>query len=199
MNIKVAPSEDMPLFLQITWHHFNSIKPQLIDVFPDSRRIRTEKLNSIETILTNIFCSQRQSISCISEMAKIAEAMSRPSGHSNSLPAQDANDNVGSSQLTHFHYFPYLPKELRQEIFRACLPRRVFRFTYEQLISPRKSTWHVSDKPSALPWIAFVCKDAYEISRLARYRLEHRMDFTNIVSTPCQWTQRIMRDYKNPL
>lgn len=122
-------------------------------------------------------------------MAKAAEAMSRPSGHSNSLTAQDASDSVGSSQLTHFHCFPHLPKELRQAIFEACLPRRVFRFTYEQLISPRKSTWHVSEKPSALPWIAFVCKDAYQISRL--YWREYRMDFTNIVSTPCMWRQRI--------
>lgn len=194
LNIEVAPSEDMHPFLRITWHHFNSIKPQLIDVFPDLRRTRTENQSSTysnEAILTNNLCFPRQSIFSISEMAKAAGAVSRPSWHSNTLTAHDANDSVESTQLTHFHYFPYLPKELRQLIFEACLPRRVFRFTYEQLDSPRKSTWHVSEKPSALPWIAFVCKDAYEISRLSRYRLEHRMDFTNILSTPCQWRQRI--------
>lgn len=39
---------------------------------------------------------------------------------------------------------------------------------------------HVSEKPSALPWIAFVCKDAYEISKL--FVREYHMAFTNIIS-----------------
>lgn len=74
----------------------------------------------------------------------------------------------GSSQLTDFHRFIDLPPELRQMIFVACLPRRVFKFSYRRTIAPfeRDTSNLFGKKPSALPPIAFVCKEAYAMAKL---------------------------------
>lgn len=109
------------------------------------------------------------------KMAEAVEDVLRPSGHSNSLTAQVTSGSVGSPQLAHFHRFPDLPPELRDMIFQACLPRRLFRFAYWRPISPHESLAHESEMPSALPWIAFVCKDAYNISKL--FVREYRVVF----------------------
>lgn len=116
-------------------------------------------------------------------MNETSEVMPQPSEHSINLVAQDTSGGAESSQGPHFHLFEKLPREIQHMIFQACIPRRVFRFTYERLKRSKtgpKSEMHISEKPSALPWIAFVCKDAYKISKL--YVREYLMDYTKIFS-----------------
>lgn len=114
------------------------------------------------------------------EMAQEMEAMSQDSGHSNGLTAQGASSDAGSPQLDHFHRFPELPNELRQLIFEACLPRRVFRFTYERPSWPRNNDMHEKWKPTPLPSIAFVCKEACETSKL--YMKKYQVYLNQFVS-----------------
>ncbi|KAI7779940.1 hypothetical protein LA080_000152 [Diaporthe eres] len=113
-------------------------------------------------------------------MAEVVENFLRPSRHSNSLTARGTSDGVGSPQLAHFHRFPDLPPELRDMILQACLPRRLFKFSYWQPRSPDKPPSDLSEKPSALPSIAFVCKDAYNISKM--FVREYHVSVINMVS-----------------
>lgn len=115
-----------------------------------------------------------------SKMVEEVDTILRPLVHSNNLTARSTSDGIESAQLTHFHRFPDLPTELRQMIYQACLPRRVFRFTYETLPTPVKSEMNFADKPSGLPHIASVCKDAYDYCKL--FVREYRVDYTEIIS-----------------
>ncbi|KAJ0106761.1 hypothetical protein J7T55_001285 [Diaporthe amygdali] len=105
--------------------------------------------------------------------------MSKSSRPSIILPLRNTSNVAGSSPLTHFHRFIDLPQELREMIFEACLPRRVFNFSYEKSddIHP-KTTLDLSSKPKALPSIAWVCKEAYGVSK--RFLREYKMDLTRV-------------------
>ncbi|KAI3395174.1 hypothetical protein diail_1668, partial [Diaporthe ilicicola] len=91
---------------------------------------------------------------------------------------QRAGISTDSSGPVHFHRFVDLPAEVRQMIFKACLPHRVFVFGYHQADVSMKNTDLVdwSERPTALPQIALVCKEAYEISRL--YERKYHLDLT---------------------
>jgi hypothetical protein len=113
----------------------------------------------------------------------MAETMASPPPSpedSTTLAGQGTKDEGGSSQLTHFHPFKDLPPELRQMIYKACLPRRTFRFSYGR--GPWRSPCmkeSFGKKPAALPFIAFVCKEAYHISKL--FSREFEMNFKEVL------------------
>lgn len=114
-------------------------------------------------------------------MAEIMRNPPRSPVHRGCHIGQCTKYDDASSQLTDFHRFSDLPPELRQMIFQACLPRRVFRFSYGRTISPFEGD--LSDlfakKPSALPPIAFVCKEAYYMAKL--FVREFLVDRTDVI------------------
>ncbi|KAL1846848.1 hypothetical protein Daus18300_014133 [Diaporthe australafricana] len=116
-------------------------------------------------------------------MAGETNSTSQSSGHTDNPSLQvthRADSSPELSRVADFHLFAELPPELRQMIFAACLPRRIFMFSYSGSLTG--SMAGVGKKPRGLPWIGMVCKEAYHISKM--FVREYRMDLTTLSWLP---------------
>lgn len=122
--------------------------------------------------------------------------------HLKSIKEQGSKVENELSPATQFHLFPKLPPELRQMIYYACIPRRIFKLHYYGWEEDAPEAWFLK-KPAALPLIAFVSKEALYISKLhlkefemifCDYPNSHSSNF-KLQTTPIRFNLKLDRLY----